>query len=349
MCDRSHVTELWLLTSTIRNEAQGLFWSDPDTWYLIEPFWLFDGGFLGIIFHDPDFLTRVKYVEIFGDLGEISALMNNLENRLDRQRKIEEEWAQNFWEAFQQRLPCATQVFLSRNSSCLPEFDAPREGHDSHELIAQRCPATVDVNVSVLENALHNHKLVEWTLWRCGSESWERINSVWSHTSILVPPKEFRGHVGRYQSIQYRKARMKLRESGFFAPLVAATGRHYFEGGCEPFICKKKACEAQFENADEWIVHAMAHGSCKNSYVPGPLKAMFREDEDELPREELEVGMELGALRSLGRKVIPRRRIAEKEFLDELEHDPLYRHMGLARECSMFKAFSKYLQLPKRV
>jgi hypothetical protein len=50
--------------SATRYEAQKLFWSDPDVWYLVKGTWLLSGGFAGYNYNAIDALAYMQQIEV---------------------------------------------------------------------------------------------------------------------------------------------------------------------------------------------------------------------------------------------------------------------------------------------
>ncbi|KAH9879751.1 hypothetical protein J1614_001774 [Plenodomus biglobosus] len=55
-------------TSMLRMEAEKRFWSDPNTYYLVEARWLRGGGHSGYTCYDLSFMAYVQNVEIEYDI-----------------------------------------------------------------------------------------------------------------------------------------------------------------------------------------------------------------------------------------------------------------------------------------
>lgn len=74
-----------------------------------------------------------------------------------------------------------------------------------------------------------------------------------------MPPKQLNGPVGEFQTIMYDlHYKIPLKRNGLWLLLVEAIDRYYFDNGRnESFDCPLPNCEACFDRAGAWTVHAI--------------------------------------------------------------------------------------------
>lgn len=134
-------------TSILRTEAAKLFWADPNTYYLIEAFWLFGGGHSGHTCYDLSFMAYAQNVEIEYDLSSDDKIGPIKEDVLE----LDYEKAREFWKTFQTRFPRAKRVVVNQNWESL----SIRQ-HDDEPIARclkvpiETCPVEIDVLAFVL-------------------------------------------------------------------------------------------------------------------------------------------------------------------------------------------------------
>ncbi|ORY03952.1 hypothetical protein BCR34DRAFT_573131 [Clohesyomyces aquaticus] len=322
-CDSPTLFQLMHVSSSIRNEARKLFWSNPEAWYLVDSEWLFEGGFPGPTLHDPDFISCTKYVEV-----EVY-LTSSLE-------PWSEERVPKFWETFQKCLPSVTHVVLS----CI------RFGNklsDLHRAIVQQCPAKITASVSLLHDDESRPQL-ERSLWRYGSKGWELISLIWTHKCIFGSPKVFRGPVGLFQDMLYNSRLSRYRKMGLWVVRVQALEKHHFHGRSEPFKCPRTRCRVRFEHPGEWPLHAMksrTHYRVSEASMPDEGLEAEYEKQDRIScdawnsKPQVHLALQYG----WGVKGSEDWSSVTEAFLNQIENDLLYAHREPARECSTFQTF----------
>ena len=190
--------------AAVRNEAQKLFWSCPDTWYLVPGSWLQSGGLAGRTHGALDAMGYFKQIEVnfetelIPDIvweGEMPKLVRDF-----REEKGEDQ-IKDFWQVLQHRLPCATHVVLSETMI----RDAREPMSPLLQKVAEACPNGVSMYASFLQAQASHERRLERHLCRhirsngsATASRWERVVPAWTKQSVLPPRRVFRGLVGAY-------------------------------------------------------------------------------------------------------------------------------------------------------
>jgi hypothetical protein len=349
-CDSPTLFQLMQVSSVIRVEAKKLFWSYPDAWYWVEGNWLLAGGFSGCAHHAIDFLAHVEQVEVdFRDMDDLRRDWD-AENRrgypgapIPPSQGVEDQ-IRDFWQALQHRFPRVTNVVVSEsrirsiNEALLKDL----------KMMVEMCPAGINASASFLRKVQRLHKRLERSLWRqAGKDAsiahgWEKISPNWTRKSILLPPKEFRGPVGAYESIQYNDQRYDHQRTANRLLLIEAVERSHFHERHEPFNCYFPDCEARFVLPGEWTLHAIdsGHTYCD---TPDEFKALFDQHKKMLKQMSEQYGPRNRIQENWGEEGSEKRRNAEQAFLYQLDHDPLYAQGKPAKECFTWFLYAKCL------
>jgi hypothetical protein len=196
--------------------------------------------------------------------------------------------------------------------------------------VCQLCPSGINVFISILRRNGRSKR----TLWQMitiqgDDDEKQELDECHDHPgpSIIVPHKPFRGQVGICQYIWSWDLAITQQKIALRVLRFAAIERYHFHGRHEAFGCPALNCDAWFERPEEYTTHVLRTASHRdNSYVLlGPYQALFADGEKRL--EQLEQ-----RLREVTEPFFKwwekhgseERKVAEKEFLRELEHDPLH-------------------------
>ena len=81
-CDDATLFALMHASSNTRDVARKLFWSAPDTRYLIEGEWLLEGGFIGFTLRNVEALACMTHIEVdFIEVNLLRHLVSREDNR----------------------------------------------------------------------------------------------------------------------------------------------------------------------------------------------------------------------------------------------------------------------------
>jgi len=347
-CDSPTLFQLMKVSSAMRVEAKILFWSFPDAWYRVEAEWLLAGGFPGHAHHAINILPYVEQVEVSFD--HMDSLYQDWEAEISRGRLEEsvvpiqsvEDRVRSFWQTLQYRFPRATDVVVTEST--------PREATellpDDLKIIVERCPKGIHASASFLKRATGYTYLLERNLWRqaeSDSETageWQQITSMWIHQSILLPPKEFRGPVGAYDSTFYKFHRYCRQKTGAQLLVIEAVERHHFHERRKPFNCLKPGCEVGFEGPGEWTLHAIDNAHFRSAVVPDSVKALFDQSNSLLEQTYRQDRTWSKIKAAWSKERSEKRRNTEQAFLHQLDYDPLHAHGKPARECSTWLLYT---------
>ena len=140
----------------------------------------------------------------------------------------------NFWQVLQHQFPSVAKVILSGYDGGWEAKKLPPAGLAE---IAERSPASLHVSISCLHqtaNYLGRRTRVSWhrklSLSSARTE-WEVVTSDWIRTTVLPPPKTFRGPVGAYCRIGHHRSRLVQRKWVIRILLIQAIEAYYLEDG----------------------------------------------------------------------------------------------------------------------
>lgn len=236
-----------------------------------------------------------------------------------------------FWHSVHTRFPRVSRVVLS--------FTFPQKlatvPAEYCKKIKRMCISGVEVYFSSVtyEDRIFSRR--EKHTWRelKDIEGWTEIPN-YDQPRIVMPPKEFRGPIGAYESWIYKATQLAARKETIKTMLVAAVERHHFYGRHEPFTCPVPDCLAWFDQPEQFTTHMLVedrinlghHDRFLNQEMvpPEPFKALFATNEEELEELRQEVYKRSEFLRYLwDRKRTERRDATLQAAIHQVEHDPL--------------------------
>ncbi|KAF2274585.1 uncharacterized protein EI97DRAFT_354317, partial [Westerdykella ornata] len=337
-CNSATLFQLMHVSSATRDEARKLFWSDPGSRYVVDGAWLEAGGYSGHTLDDVAVLTLIKHVEVdfaagsfvnwVWDGGESQWVEGPPADTADRM-------ADTFWQTFQRRLPCATNVVLK--SVHIESGGAAPAGLT---MLAERCPAGIRVSVSSLQKVAGCRLLLRKILWqpvwhdRSQPATWKLVDVEDTAQSIVPPAKTFRGPVGAFLCIDHHSRRIGYLYMGISVLRIQAMEAYYTQNPQAPIVCPVPECDLRFETPRAWAVHASdaRHITCYK-FPTETLERLFSEHEARLARINLQNADRGMALqREWGEEGSEQRRKREDEFLHQLQHDQEYAQATPPRE-----------------
>ncbi|KAH8729086.1 hypothetical protein GQ44DRAFT_723979 [Phaeosphaeriaceae sp. PMI808] len=327
-CSQATLFRLMHVSSSMRVEAEKLFWSDPDTWYSIKGEWIAIGAPRGHSEFDFDFFANLKQIEISFDYMSISAVvptdLESAEGQLSVPPGVENDITR-FWKSFQRVFPHVEHVVFS-------ERHLPFDNGARQRLLIQFCPPGLTVSASCLQNIEVIHRPLKRQLWKQTrtdqgtAGEWKMITAAWSREMIIPPSKIFRGLVGAYHRTQRRRHRHECHLTGLRLLRIEAIERFYFEGRKQPFSCPEPPCQARFYQPRQWLFHSVHINLDSNAILPSAdLRAKFIEQEAKLEQIYIrDVKEPLEKMRAQWKKGRNQRRHIRHNFLSQLAQDPLY-------------------------
>ncbi|KAF1976121.1 hypothetical protein BU23DRAFT_552120 [Bimuria novae-zelandiae CBS 107.79] len=283
-CDNPTLFQLMQTSDLIRTEATKPFFSDPEAWYCVEGAWLEMGGHPSDGLHDIDFLHYIQRLHV--EYGLMSG----------------ETWTDENFRNFWRRVPHHL-VGSSTASWSPPEL---------YRRVCQLCPPDINVFVSILRR----DGRLKRTLWRRVT-----IQEDDNETQEL-------DELGACQYLWSQSWAITHQKKALRVLRFAAIERYHFYRRHEAFGCPAPNCEAWFERPEEYTTHVISTAARHHddSYVlPEPYQSLFADGEkrlEQLKQRHREI-ME-PFLKWWGKFGSEERKVAEKEFLHELEHDPLH-------------------------
>ncbi|KAF2710662.1 hypothetical protein K504DRAFT_453735 [Pleomassaria siparia CBS 279.74] len=314
-CHAPTLFQLMHTTRDLRIESKKLFFSDQTTWYRIPVGHLLLGGLPGESMYDLDFLASIEQLDfkcfleitIYAGIGQ-------------------------FWQNVQRLCPRIKRVMFSTEGASF--HDEPHV-FGCYRKMAQLCPRGIDVFFYTPEKEKEAvGRRVKRVLWRLRAAHQDLDTSItpkreehFNHpAAIVVPPeKPYRGRVGDF--LKSRTLWNKFNGQRFAAKMhrAAAIEKHYFEGRHEPFGCSVTGCGAWFEQPEQYTTHLLATGHGPDETAPASVEALFAENTKRIQRlREEQIEAHRYFWNWWGEWPTEQRNMAEKEVMDQLEHDALY-------------------------
>ena len=250
------------MSSTLRIEASRLFWAHPNAYFVVEAYWLLDGGYPGYTCWDMGFLDHVQNVEIQWDAGT----QNTICPRPDGRMEIQQDRITTFWTSFTQRFPNAKRVLVNYTEESPIWWKDTKPVIRPLRILMQSCPPELEVYVQVLEE---QPLLVDpSTIAPSTKKKWQRsvyqpsAGSVWAkvelngvRNTILMPMKRFDGPVGESEQLKYKYSQILLQKYALWPLMVEVVARQNFDGGNDDsFSYPSFARDEHFTKAVAWIV-----------------------------------------------------------------------------------------------
>jgi hypothetical protein len=267
VCSTSTLFHLMHVSAKLRIEASKLFWAKEDAYFSVEAHWLLHGAYSGHSYWDMAFLAQVQNVEVEYTPTTSKSICPQQE---DGTISIQQNLITAFWATLKGRIPNVKKVILNQNEENIGFGDETKYLPLAIQLLLQACPQDIEVSVLFLEKkqeaALDEAVTTDWrtaTWQRCLYQQtragvWDKRKSDRLRQTIMMPPKQFKGPVGRFIEFRYQCYwNIPLQRFGLWPLMVEALDRHHFDmGRNESFCCQLAGCTAYFTRAGEWTVHA---------------------------------------------------------------------------------------------
>ncbi|KAH8701255.1 hypothetical protein GQ44DRAFT_632233 [Phaeosphaeriaceae sp. PMI808] len=332
-CDPATLFQLMHVSSTTREEAKKLFWSDPTTRYIIDGQWLFAGGHPRHTNSDLEALTHMQYIEVdFCSYGSVfieewreGGYYSNIHEGED-QRTV-------FWMALRRRFPRVTDVVLTRNNSKRLETPAPEEATQ----LATGSPDGISLSVSQLR--WYNDTRIcpsSRYLWRQNRSNhkpptWELTETSWNPRRIMPPNKRYSGPVGAYQRYDYNDRDFAQLDDARRIHAIQATEAYYHHVQQAPCVCPFPLCGMKFKQPREWVVHYLQPHWVRGhrGQLPLPpcesLRTAFERHDASLKLKRQQLSDEMARMQvAWGEPGSLERSTVSQQFLQQLRNDPLY-------------------------
>jgi len=336
---------------SVRIEATKLFWSCPNTWYVMDGDWLIgEDGYPGSVCYSMKFASHVQQLEV-----EFAWLFNSFKMGEKRHIPVTNQ-ARRFWEILIRVFPCAQRVVLS-------DKDSRREGaplEAEYEAVVRECPANLKLFICARENAadppFSERKM--WSLSAVGNGTPYPLNPQ-DYNRILMPSKSFVGFLGEYQRLHLSSQYLHFRRQGLRRYIIETADRYFLEGreGGE-FGCPHSHCGEKFTQKGEWFLHARStilpsHDQVED-FTPGKNMIRYRSikgipEDISAPLHDEQVAFfvnyeDLGAkfrLLKLNFGVYGSDRFvrSKESVIAQLNDDPDYKHVRPAEKCRTFENF----------
>ena len=338
-CDAATLFILMHTSRDMRVEARKLFFSNPRVWYMVHADWLLEGGHPAHTKFDLDMLACVEQLVV--NFSWMHERLWMTPEGSGRWVGTEDEAVatahggmdgkiRGFWETVQFRLPQLKHIILSDEST-----RTERRPPALWKKVGQMCPASIDVSFYLLHGDDPYNGRSKRTWWRrvnnqttthdaSARYDWEPCSE--TPELIVIPPyHELRGPVGRYEHFCVRYADHNARRVATRMQRIATMERLHFHQTHKPFGCSTLDCTAWFEKPEQYTTHAIETRHDEKDTLPEVFESAFEENDEKLKQIWKETKeLERPFLEWWDVEGSEKREAAQKEFVYQLEHDPLY-------------------------
>lgn len=343
-CSAATIFQLMHTSRFTRAEARKLFFSDPETWYYVDAdHWLLEGGHPGHTKYDLGFLACTERVNAhFGRMTEWTWMNNDDSNECTGTEEEAvatafggmNERIQDFWITIQHRLPQLKHIILSDDIDRWEDPHGLQQPPAVYRKVGEMCPSSINVSVYLVQGDGSLNRRMERMLWRRvtnkgatytnATQKWE-ISTDHPAPDVFPPYKVFSGPVGKSDDSYARFCDASGQRKAIKVHRIAAMERYHFNGCHKPFGCSAADCDAWFEQPEEYTSHVIETKHDTTTKLPESIEAAFAENDERIERlRDIAHEIERPFLEWWGESGSEKRRVAEKEFIYQLEHDPLY-------------------------
>jgi hypothetical protein len=347
------------VSSVLRAEASKLFWANPKAYFLISADWLIDGADSAYTYCDLSFLPYIQNVLIDYHMGieskicpmhdqtmvvrpeRIAAFWKNLIKRCPNVKRvvIDQNWLSHSWRKESQRVPRAARILIHSSPSYI---------QTSAFIVEETENSPTAHSASTPSDPVYQRSLYRPS---AGGGVWAPVKVARPWKVILPPAKQFNGPVGKYEKLDYDSTLTLLQRNGLWSLMVEALDRHHFDmGNTKPFLCPSSNCDAFFQKAGEWSVHAAK--SHYNDWVTGDrfrilpkeLKVEFEEFEKAVDRKGDEIRRISNDIRDNWKQGGRKQREIERGWMEQLENDVAWNTGTTPNESRLWRNFVREME-----
>ena len=343
LCDPATIFQLMHTSHHTRTEAKKLLFSDQEAWYHVDAHWLLRGGYPAHTKYDLDFLACVEQLNVdFGWMHERTWMTREASREWGGTEEEAvaiafggmDELIQDFWRTVRYRLPKLKSIILSDDKDRSETPDDIQLPPDVYRKVGQMCPSSINVFVYLLQGDGSLRRRMKRKLWRLvNNKGVTNTNTIqeWQlctnhpRPDIIPPYKVWRGPVGIYEDCYAKAYDVAFQKAAVRVHRIAAMERCHFYGSHKPFSCPAAECDAFFKQPEEYTSHVIETKHDLTAKLPEHIESAFAENNTRLDRlAEIARELERPFLEWWGKYGSEERKVAEKEFIHQLEHDPLY-------------------------
>jgi hypothetical protein len=253
------------VSSSLRIEASKLFWGDPNTYYLIESDWIFDGGYPGNTHYEQSFFPYVQNIEV----QHLAYTDDKIAIRhMDGESDIQHHAVRDFWDTLKRRFPTLKYVIFNQNGCSVSDRKHNKSISYCLQILIRSCPPNINVSVDVLEYDTPVFKSncipLPTNVWQRSlyqpmvGGQWGKVIQNPTRKTIFIPTRMFTGPVGEFENIRYTRTRQHLQYIALSYLIIEAIDRHHFDKERpETFSCLEPGCNVYFEKAGQCTLHAL--------------------------------------------------------------------------------------------
>ena len=206
------------------------------------------------------------------------------------------------------------------------------------------CPSDLRVSVDVVQGDGFIQSRMERVLWQLTSthkgasdeacQEW-KIRPIRSEPRTTPLRKALHGPVGAFLDHLTLSSDISSQELAIRVHSITATEKLHFDGLHEPFTCyyHRICCDAYFDQAEDFTTHIIltfhdgqpASRLYNHQYHPDSIKKLFIKNQERLDHlTAVARQKDKSFVEWWGGPGSEEERAAKKEFMHQLEHDPLY-------------------------
>ncbi|KAF2829530.1 hypothetical protein CC86DRAFT_368526 [Ophiobolus disseminans] len=347
------------VSAALRVEASKLFWAHPEAYFLVSAGWLIDGAHPAYTHWDLSFLPNVQNVLVDYHVGtdraicplydgvmavrqgRITAFWNSLTKWFPNVKRIviDQNWLSPPWNGESQPVPRALRILSQSSSLDIQVFAFIAEEIEGDPIA---CSASIPSDPPC-----------QRSLYRSSADGvWARAKSPQPWKTILPPARKFSGPVGKVRGLDHEDTLTHLQHNGLWPLMVEALDRHHFGmGNNNPFSCPSSTCDAYFQKAGEWTVHAAESHYCdwftkdRFSMLPQQLRVEFEKREKALVTKEDEIRRVYTELRDDWREGGGRKQREMKHgWMEQLEQDGAWNTGTAPEESRLWREFLRDME-----
>jgi hypothetical protein len=323
-CSARTLFQLMQVSSALRAEDSKLFWANPNAYFLVSADWLVDGAYSAYTSCDLPFLPHVQNLVVnYPETTYWKHCANNDGTVLVRQEQIAA-----FWDSITKRCRSVKHIVVDKNWLSPSWMNESQPVSEAVRNLLQSAPSSIHTSAFIVERTT-GIPTFQRSLYRpSAGGTWTPVKSTQPWKTIVPPTKHFNGPVGRFRQLHYNTALAKLLVDGLWLLMVEALDRHHFDmGNHEPFRCPALACDAYFQKAGEWTVHAAeSHYSDwlvgdRFNILPSKLRVEFEERRKALERRRGETRRTFRDIKKVWLGGTENQREVKRAWMEQLQED----------------------------
>jgi hypothetical protein len=203
---------------------------------------------------------------------------------------------QDFWRTVRKCFPQARHIILGDDQN-RSDYDDGQLPPEAYRKVGKTCPVDVRVSVDLIQGDGSTTNRMERVLWQLtstqedasteASQEW-KLRPIRNEPSITLPRKASHGPMGRLLDHHILCNDITFRNRAIRIYRITATEKLHFDGLHEPFACPAPACDAYFDQAEDYTTHVVStrHDKREGQYdlpeLPESIEKLFAKNQERL-------------------------------------------------------------------